>query len=141
LICTQIKNAITLEEERRIPKLPDVKLQMKWKEQNTYLIVIEAQNDVPFECQFLIKEPNGSILSGIPLDWTRVFPNSSSRRFTMKETIKRMSLDNTKLVLKFNLRGLLTADMTKNPIAKIINQTYEVQDSKTILVNEEIQDV
>jgi hypothetical protein len=46
------------------------------------LVVIEPRNKIPFEYKWIIVTRNNSVVSGIPLEWTKVIPNDETPRFS-----------------------------------------------------------
>lgn len=129
--CTQIENAISAHEAATAG--PNIKLGLR-RDGEGFVIAIEAQNDMPFECKFIAKLENNTIISGIPLEWTRIVPTPQQRLFYWKERFNKPA---EKIVVRFSARGIFDPAKKVLPSEVEIVQTYDATGPDMVLLHEE----
>ena len=88
----------------------------------SFQVVLDLQSPVPFQIDYLIKEPGGNILSGLMMRPTPVDPEGRSRVRFRAETLKALSPGNDTYVLSGKVAHLPTSE---KPVPRFV--TFEVQ--------------
>lgn len=118
------RRRVSLEEAfKRTP--PDIGVSIKTKEPSgEFVVVIEPRNKIPFEFQWVIVTKDDQIISGIPLEWGKVYPKVSNRFFDRAEFDTSKVVDNY-IELRFKYRSLYAqevqgADLTGRTIKNYV---------------------
>jgi hypothetical protein len=101
--------AATLDQKRKMTP-PEVRLELRRLAHDTVRIVIESLNLIPFECQWKIVTRNNIIVSGIPLDWTKVVPTSDNRVFHADEKFNVDKVADNYIEVRLAYRSMFAAE-------------------------------
>ena len=96
------------------------------QEDGKFYVVIEPRNDVPFEEQWMIVTLNNEIISGIPLDWTKIVPNSEHPHFHQQAGMDLSKVRDGYIELRFNYRSVFAAELPNLDLAGRFVKRYRL---------------
>jgi len=102
----QRKREAAAREYRRTP--PIVQVALAAAAHDKFFVEIVAENLIPFEFNYMVMTKGNSILSGIPLERVKVFPETAKRKFSSAVSVDLRGIRDKYLELKFELWSLGT---------------------------------
>lgn len=103
-----------------------------------YFVVIEPHNKVPFECQWKIATQNNAIISGIPLDWTKVYPDKTPVLAQRADFhVDRVIDDHVEL--RFDYRSVYAGELPDANLTGRIIRAYKLTPDRKYCVPTELQ--
>jgi hypothetical protein len=109
LVAEKRKHELEDTQKRTPPKL-DVAIKTD-ESGGQFYVVIEPKNNVAFEEQFLIVTRNDEIISGVPLDWAKIFPNSASPNLLALANMDLSKVKDNYVELRFQFRSIYSAEL------------------------------
>ncbi len=123
-----------LEEAfKRTP--PDIDVGIKTGEEDQeFYVVVEPQNRVPFEFQWLVVTGNNQVISGLQLDWEKIFPDEQYKPMLQRARINLAKVIDDYIELRFHYRSIY-ADEVGDPklCGRLIKRYNLSQDKKYCL--------
>lgn len=90
------------------------------------LLIIEPQNKVPFECQWLIVTRNNVLVSGMQLDWIKIIPKDEIPFFHSPAEFDTDKVVDNYLELRFNYRSIYDAELPKENLSGKLVKSYNL---------------
>jgi hypothetical protein len=90
------------------------------------LVVIEPQNRVPFEFQWIIVTRNNTVVSGIPLEWAKVIPSDQKPRFTQRADFDMSKVVDNYIELRFDYRSIYAHELPNLDLSGKLIRAYKL---------------
>ena len=94
------------------------------------LVVIEPRNKVPFECQWKVVTRDNVVVSGIPLDWTKVYPDNQTPVLTQRADLDVNRIVDDHVELRFDYRSVYAAELLNASLSGRLIRTYKLTPDK-----------
>lgn len=99
------------KQRRRTPPALDAYLAFG-EESQQLLVVVDAKNDIPFKCWWVVVTEKDRIVTGIQTEYVEVYPESNNKkRWTEKANIERDKIVNDYIELRFRYESLYSAEL------------------------------
>ena len=112
------------ETLRRTP--PDLEVTLEFFRDGTLHVVIDSKNRVPFECQWKLVTKNNIIVSGIPLDWSHVYPDKTPQGFNQTADLDPSKIVDNYVELRFNFRSIYAAELRLPQLSGRLTKAYYI---------------
>jgi len=113
------------EAHKRTPPRMEVAIKTS-NDTGQFLVVIEPRNKVPFECQWKIVTRNSIYVSGIPLDWTKVYPDNQTPVFTQRADFDASRVIDDYVELRFDYRSIYAGEFPDANLSGRLVRTYKL---------------
>lgn len=104
------------------------------KEDEKFYVIIKPRNKVPFECQWLIVTQNNQVISGVPLDWVKIFPNDKYPFFQHCENINLNSVLYNYIELRFSYRSIYAPELKNSNLSGELIRRYKLSPDKKFCI-------
>jgi hypothetical protein len=129
----------TLEDAHRRTK-PEMDVAIKTHEPTgRLLVVVEPRNKVPFECQWIIVTQNNSVVSAIPLEWTKVIPNEQTPRFSQRADFNMGKVVDNYIELRFDYRSVYADELPNLDLSGKLTRAYRLTPDRRYCIPTELQ--
>ena len=125
-----------VEKKRQLERKltpPEFTINLKYIDNRTYLLLIQSDNLIPFEFKVAILDDQNTYLSGIPLDWGKIYPKEKSRNFNDSIRLNKNSPNIIKL--KFDYKSVWAEEMNMKDLSGNLYQRYRVSSQGLELLN------
>jgi type II secretory pathway pseudopilin PulG len=123
-----------IEAEARRRTAPQVSARLELSNEGKFKVVFSSGNLVAFECQYFVVTKDNVIVSGIPLDWVKVFPNRRRRLFLDSTDIQRDRVQDRYLELHFEYKSLAADELNLPGHRGTIVRKYRIGDDQRSLI-------
>ena len=79
------------------------------------LLVMDAENDIPFKASWYIATENDVLVSPIMMSQVEIFPTKDNRRFSKEITINSEKVTNEYIELRFSYESVYSSEMNHPP--------------------------
>ncbi len=112
------------DELKRTP--PQLEVTLGFFQDGKLHVVIDSHNRVPFEFQWKIVTKNNIIISGIPLDWTKVYPSKAPQRFNQVANFDPHKVVDNYIELRFDYRSIYTDELGLPGLSGTLTRAYRL---------------
>jgi hypothetical protein len=134
-VCTAVRNQIAKVIAQTRPLELTLDFELVRRSPETFMVIVQRSNDLPFEAQYTITFPGGRCPCGVPIEWARIFADAPPVIRFKDETIKFPELPHD-LIVDFRARGLVGAGGTA-PVGLRIKKTYRIDEATIVKTGEE----
>ena len=122
---------VLLDEQKKTP--PKLSVDLVMGGGRVAKVLIKSHTLVPFEFQWRIVTRNNVIVSGIPLNWTKVYPSAERNTFNQQEEIDLSRIVDNYLELRLNYRSIYAGETNLPALSGYITRKYRLSDDKRSL--------
>jgi hypothetical protein len=114
---------------------PNMNIDIKTGESNKkLLVVIEPLNEVPFEYNYKIVTRNNIIISGIFLEWGKIYPSKDQPYLLELANIDLSKVIDDYVELRFNYRSIYSIELNDSNLTGKLIKSYRLARDKTHVI-------
>lgn len=113
---------------------PALDVSIRTGEDHQFYVVIEAKNLIPFEFQYIIVTQGNTVLSGVPLEWTKVYPKKGAMLFQHRENLALERVKGGYAELVFDYRSLFAVEIGHAGLSGRLLKKYQLSKDQTFWI-------
>ena len=90
----------------------------------TLRVTIRSENGIPFECQWTVVTSDSTAVTGVPLEWTPVYPTIAKRVFYSERELQPDRVKGGHLEFRFSYRAFSAAELDLPGLSGSITKRY-----------------
>jgi hypothetical protein len=122
------------ERAKKLPPELDVSIKTS-EESGELLVIIEPKNKVPFEYQWLIVTKDNIVVSGLPLEWGKLYPNNYKGKFIFEPAkFNKDRVAEGYIELRFKYRSPYAAEFADPNLVGLVTRRYQLTPDKKFCI-------
>lgn len=130
VVASSRAETLTVEKKKTPPSL-EVRLQRSGRD--SLLVLIESKNLIPFECQWVIVTHDNRVVSGLQLDWAKIYPTLQNKLFHESEQIDLTKVRDNYIEIRFDYRSIYAAEMNLPALSGKLTRSYKLSEDERSL--------